>query len=385
MARKTNFNVNGIEYFRLTKTIGHKTDGTPIRKTFYGACKAEAEEKADKFINDFNIGLTDGKQNMTINILFPKWLFSVKANELKPLSLESYESIYRNHIKEYLIADIPLSQIKSLKVQQYYNELQKKNVSISNIRKIHKLLSAFFKYVDKEGYILKNPCSSVTIPKDKKVDVDTIIEKQKLPFHYFKQEEIPLLREAFKNSKYEKVVDFALGTGTRAGEIIGLKKTHLNFEKREIYIKNNTTRSAKFDEDGNKIGYETKDGTPKTDSSIDIIPMSDYIYDLLINLPESDSEYVFTINDKQIDRKDLEKVWRKILLQLCKKHKDFIYRVLHDLRHTFAVLLLLNGTDLYTIMKLMRHKKLSSTEIYLAVLPESKEASVNKLNYIFKN
>ena len=170
----------------------------------------------------------------------------------------------------------------------------------------------------------------------------------------------------------------------REGEIVGLKWIHLNFEKREIYVKNNTTRAATFNEDGIKTGYETKDGTPKTESSIDIIPMSDFIYNLLIDLPRT-SEYVFTANKHQIDKKDLEKVWRKTLLKLSEEKENFIYRKFHDLRHTFAVLLLLHGTDLYTIMKLLRHKKIASTEIYLAVLPESKDDSVNKLNYLFKN
>ena len=215
------------------------------------------------------------------------------------------------------------------------------------------------------------------------MDVDAIIEKQKVPFKYFTTDEIKLLRDAFEPTKYKDVVDFALATGMRSGEIIGLKWVHLNFEKREIYIKNNTTRAAVYNKTTRKkVGYKTKDGTPKTESSIDIIPMSDFVYNLLINLPRT-SEYVFTANGHQIDKKDLEKIWRKTLLKLCEENEGFTYRVFHDLRHTFAVLLLLKGTDLFTIMKLMRHKKLSSTEIYLAVLPESKQNSVNTLNSVF--
>lgn len=32
MARKTNFKVNGYDYYKVTKTIGRKADGTPIKK-----------------------------------------------------------------------------------------------------------------------------------------------------------------------------------------------------------------------------------------------------------------------------------------------------------------------------------------------------------------
>ena len=40
MAKKTNFEVNGQQYYRVTRTIGKKSDGTPLRKTFYGASKS---------------------------------------------------------------------------------------------------------------------------------------------------------------------------------------------------------------------------------------------------------------------------------------------------------------------------------------------------------
>lgn len=384
MAVEYNCEINGIKYFRVTRTVGHKANGKPIKKQFYGNGKKDANKQADEYLERVKKGIITNKNKCyTINILLPEWLFTVKINELKDTSFESYEGTYRNHVEPYQIADQDISVIKSIMIQNYYNKLKDEGKSESNITKVHKLLNPFFKYCEKEGYIEKNPCSNTTIPKDKNVDVDAIIEKQKVPFKYFTLEEIKILREAFEGNKYKDVVDFALGTGMRGGEIIGLKWAHLNFEKREIYIKNNTTRSAVYNKSTRKkTGYKTKDGTPKTESSIDIIPMSDFIYNLLINLPRT-SEYVFTANGHQIDKKDLEKVWRKTLQKLCEENEGFTYRVFHDLRHTFAVVLLLNGTDLYTIMKLMRHKKLSSTEIYLAVLPESKQNSVNKLNSVF--
>lgn len=383
MAVKTNCIKNGIPYYRIHRKINGKYED------FYGKNKSEAEDLYYQRKKEAEIGVIQTK-DITIKILMHKWLFSVKTHEIKDTSLESYESTFRNHIKPFAFANIPIKKISSIVVQDFYNMLFKQKRTTPTIEDVHKLLHQFFLYCETDGYVGKNPCRKglVKIPKDKNVDVDAIIEKQKLPFNYFRDDEVPILRDAFKNNKYEKVVDFALGTGMREGEIVGLKWTHLNFEKREIYVKNNTTRAATFNEAGEKTGYKTKDGTPKTESSIDIIPMSDFIYNLLQSLPR-DSEYVFTANGHQIDKKDLEKVWRKtmqaLIKELSEKGIQFEYRKFHDLRHTFAVLLLLKGTDLYAIMKLLRHKKLASTEIYLAVLPESKDTSVNKLNYLFQN
>lgn len=379
MAVKTNCIKNGVAYYRIHRKINGKYED------FYGKNKSDAEEQFYERKKEAEIGLTQTK-DITTRILLHKWLFSIKIHEIKDTTLEKYESDFRNHIKTFSIADVPIKKISSIVIQDYYNNLFKKGRSTQKITAIHKLLHEFFLYCEKEGHISKNPCAKglVNIPKDKNLDVDAIIEKKKLKFQYFTEDEIKILREYFETNKYKDVVDFALATGMRSGEIIGLKWEHLNFEKREIYIKNNTTRSATYNEDGVKTGYKTKDGTPKTESSIDIIPMSDFAYNLLMNLPRT-SEYVFTANGHQIDKKDLEKVWRNTLLKICEEVKDFQYRVFHDLRHTFAVLLLLHGTDLYTIMKLMRHKRISSTEIYLDVLPESKDDSANKLNYLFQN
>ena len=118
MAKKTNFNVNGNEYFRVTKTIGHRADGTPIRKQFYGTGIKEANQKADEYINNLKLGLMNDDKIYTINVLLPKWLFSVKKNEIKPTSFELYESVYRNYIKPYLISDLPIKDLKSLKIQE---------------------------------------------------------------------------------------------------------------------------------------------------------------------------------------------------------------------------------------------------------------------------
>ena len=376
MAIKTNCVKNGVQYYRIHRKINGRYED------FYGESKSDAENKYYERKKEAETGIIQYK-DITIKTLLHKWLFSVKAHELKEATLEKYECEFRNHIQPFPFSEIPIKKISSITIQDYYNTLFKKGRSTKKIRSIHKLLHQFFIYCEKEGYISKNPCNKglVNIPKDKIVNIDEIIEKKKIPFNYFREDEIPILKKAFENNKYKNVISFALATGMREGEIIGLKWSHVNFEKKEIYVKNNSVHVAVFDENGNKTCYITKDGTPKTESSIDIIPMSDSVYNLLSELPRV-SEYVFLVNNHQIDKKNLEKVWRKTLLQLSKENDNFVYRKFHDLRHTFAVLLLLHGVDLYTIMKLLRHKKISSTEIYLAVLPESKSISINKLNNI---
>ena len=144
MANKTNFSVNGKRYYRITKTIGKKADGTPIRKAFYGTGLKEASQKVDQYMNGLKMGFINNGQIVTINLLLPKWLFSVKKNELRPSSFETYESTYRNYIKRHFISDLPINEIKTLRMQEYYNDLLKEDISTNTVKKVHKLLRQFF-------------------------------------------------------------------------------------------------------------------------------------------------------------------------------------------------------------------------------------------------
>lgn len=376
MAKKTNIEINGNKYYRVTKTIGHKIDGTPIRKSFYGTGVNEANEKAEKYINDLKTGLLRNDRLVTINILLSEWLFSIKKNELKPSSFESYESIYRNYIKDNIIADLPINEIKSLSIQRFYNSLYKKNISISTINKIHKLLRQFFGYAEKEGYIIKNPCLNISLPKNKKQSSTEILENKKNKFQYFNELEIEKLKKAFKGNIYEKVVLFALGTGMRQGEILGLQWDDIDFKEKEIHVIHNLNTSAEISENGNKREYKTVLQDPKTKNSIRTIPMSTNIYKLLKSI-NRDCSFVFSNNSTYIDAKNLQKVWKKTL-----NNNNISYRKFHDLRHTFATQLLFHGANLITVKELLGHSSVKITEIYLDALPKSKSDIIEKIDFL---
>ena len=57
-----------------------------------------------------------------------------------------------------------------------------------------------------------------------------------------------------------------------------------------------------------------------------------------------------------------------------KKHITF-----HSGRHTFAVMMLDLGTDIYTVSKLLGHREIGTTQIYAKVLDKNKQAAVAKI------
>lgn len=373
MAKKTNFEVNGKEYYRVTKTIGHRADGTPIKKQFYGTGINEANQKADKYIHDLKLGLIDNKQHLTINILFSDWIFGVKKVEVKPSTFESYYCTYKKFIEPLDISDIPINDIKSLKLQSCYNKLREKTTN-NNVKKAHKVLNMFFSYAEKEGYIVRNPCNNISLPKENKKVKDILNEKKS--FQYYNEDEIKKLKEVFKGNKYENIVLFALGTGMRRGEIFGLQWSDIDFTNKQIHIIHNLTYMANNITENSK-NYHLELQTPKTENSVRTIPMSDTIYNLLKSMEDKNSNYVFAPNDGHFDMKYFQKVYRQKLKEAKIENKTF-----HDLRHTFATMLLSNGADLITVKELLGHSSIKTTEIYLEALPKTKENIINKIDSI---
>lgn len=51
----------------------------------------------------------------------------------------------------------------------------------------------------------------------------------------------------------------------------------------------------------------------------------------------------------------------------------------HCFRHTYATLQLFNGTDIYTVSKMLGHKYLKTTQIYAKIVDEAKRVAANKI------
>ena len=53
----------------------------------------------------------------------------------------------------------------------------------------------------------------------------------------------------------------------------------------------------------------------------------------------------------------------------------------HGLRHTYATLLISNGTDIYTVSKMLTHKNVATTQIYAHVVNQKKRDASNSITF----
>ena len=397
MAVKTNYDKNGYKYYRLTKTIGHKIDGTPVKKEFLGKNKSEAEEKATKYINLIKKGLPFDFETITLDELMHSWLFNILyvSKNFKSSSFERYESIYRNYIKNSDISILPVYTLNSGIIQQYYNKLYDNGKTTSQITNLNKLLRKFFNYCIDSDYLSKNPCLNryITIPgnADEYCDNEDIENEISI----FSDLEIKtILKDLdYKNTLHIAILIASL-TGLRMGEILALNNKNLDLENGIIKVKYTLSKTKVFD-NKESSHWELKLQKPKTKSSIRQVNIPCNAINILKkykefqiqkyeknNIKFNEDSLLFTTKlCKKIDKGNFRRAWRRFL-----KSKNIEYKRFHTLRHTFASMLFKNGATVLEVKELLGHSDSQTTEkIYIYVYPTSKQDSINKLNYLLKS
>ena len=94
----------------------------------------------------------------------------------------------------------------------------------------HRLISTVLDQAEKEGLVPFNVASKATLPKVQKKEVN-----------YFQPEQVAAIREALEREpiKWKTLVHLLLITGTRRGEVLGLKWDKVDFDGNRIHICNN--------------------------------------------------------------------------------------------------------------------------------------------------
>ncbi len=375
MAKKTNIEINGNKYYRVTRTVGKKADGTPIRKTFYGSGISEANEKADAYISDIKNGLVNNYEYAIFSELMSVWLFDFlhKSSKIKPSTFQRYEGIYRKYIKNSDIAGLKLKDCNTIKLQKFFNDLSK-TYSYSQLRYLCDVMRNFFNWCIDSGYILKNPCLKIEIKGNKS---EIIKRKKENKIEILNEDEIKRIKEFIKGTEFELLFLLDLSTGLREGELLALTWDDINLNKKTLRIEKSVKEVYVYDDENNRH-IETIVQIPKTMTSFRTIPIPSTIISKLKKVKNKNGIIFHDENMNYLKAKNVSYKWKKVLKGCNIPHKKF-----HSIRHTYASTLLKNGVDIQTVAELMGHSAIAITQIYLHSTSDQKYNAVNKLNYLF--
>lgn len=238
-----------------------------------------------------------------------------------------YEDVMRMKLLKAEFGSVPLCSIETKDIVQFKAKLLRRErspgrfIRPATVNRYLMLLKGIFSRATEWGVFHKaHPCKGVKILKENN-------QKDR----YLSVEEINRLLAQCDNELLD-VVEFALSTGMRAGEIVGLKWSDVDFKLKLIFVR----RSG-------KEAYSTKSGKNRA------VPMNNASYAILIRRSEQRTDdYVFKSRHwdgykAAVKRAELNPPGTSDLDKV----------VFHTLRHTFASHLAIKGVDLYRIAKLI--------------------------------
>lgn len=368
---------NGTYLIRIS--CGTDAAGKPISKSrIFKPSKAnltyqKLNREIDAFVKAFEEEIAlygaAGKPERMRFAEFCEIYLDVKKSTLAPSTYPFYERI----IREMLIPMFGTLQMKDMRtyhVQQFIQYLTSERartdgadgtISPSTVKRyttvLRSVMTLAFKmeYIDEDIGLTRR----LELPKVETAEVEV----------YTMDEVNDILTAAETEPIHIRVlVEMALFTGLRRGEIVGLKWEDIDFEKRCLSVK----RSIYKLRDG-----KAKEKIPKTKSSIRTIAIPDRLCTSLMEYRVHQEKhasflgstwqnlgYIFTEEDGYVmNPQTPTKQFSKFLKRHNIRHLKF-----HGLRHTSATMLLANGCDIKTVSMRLGHSDIETTNIYVHAL-----------------
>ena len=328
-------------------------------ETFKGT-KTDAEIRLTKKLGELDNGTLNINSKQTLGEYLDLWLETIAKPRLHPRTYGDYKDLLRLHVREPL-GKIKLSDLKAIHIQKLYGELQtQKKLSARRVRYVHAVLSSALKKAVELDVLPRNVAKLVQLPKQTKKEMDVLTE-----------DECEMFMNALKGERLETMFSFALATGLRPEEYLGLQWKDIDFDKKTATICRAVIRLPK------SKWYFSE---PKTKSSRRTLP-----------LPETLVKELRTHRRKQNEeRLRLGAAWQnhdlvfpsevgtpsthsnitQVFKRVLRNAKLRTSLRLYDLRHSHATLLLKAGVHAKVVSERLGHSTIALTlDVYSHVLP----------------
>tara|TARA_B110000908_G_scaffold167592_1_gene220806 strand:- start:2272 stop:3384 length:1113 start_codon:yes stop_codon:yes gene_type:complete len=211
----------------------------------------------------------------------------------------------------------------------------------ATVNRMKACISAIFKFAIQDGYIKANPVSGVS---NKREDNKRV--------RYLSEDERTRLLEAARASDWDKMyllILMAICTGARKSEMLRLKWQDVDFGRRQALL------------------HQTKNGEKR------VLTLPHPVFNELIKF--RGIGLIFPSSLKPWQPKEIKKLWGSTLKKanLLYPTSDSRYFRFHDLRHTAASYLVMNGATLFEAGEVLGHKSVETTKRYAHLSVEHKQ------------
>jgi integrase len=290
---------------------------------------------------------------------------------IKPLrrlsTYERYGDILERHVFP-TFGKKPINEIKRSEIRNLILKKSKAGLSRSMICLIRDVMSGTMGYAVEDELIPGNPVSGILkrlkLERDKRITVEPMNEQEVELF----------LNTCFSHfGEHGEFFLCAFRTGMRLGELLGLKWGDIDWNQKFIRVERSYKR-GRFD--------KTKTGKVRR------VDMSDQLtssFKQLLTKRKKEAlkeglgepvQYIFHRNQKPMEQNHIRRVFKRILVKAGIREMR-----LHDIRHTYASLLLSRGESPVYVKEQLGHSSIQMTvDIYGHLIPGTNRGAVNQLD-----
>lgn len=302
--------------------------------------------------------------------------------ELQKNTIVSYRSMTNGKIRRYFQRrpQLTVGNLKPQDIQDFYQSLFADGVVANTVIHYHALLRRAFQQAFKEERIDANPFDRVGRPK-----------KNKFHGENYTQEELLTLLHLARGDVIYPAILLAGAMGLRRSEALGVRWSRIDWEKRTVLL---DTKIVEYRENGKKKVEPVEE--MKNKSSRRTLPLPDPVVEMLQVQKEHREVYrkMFqgSYSTQYLDYVCVNQLgellrpsyvtdhFRELLEKYGLRHIRF-----HDLRHTFASLLINQDVPLINVSNFLGHSDLSTTaNIYAHLDKASKQASAAVISGILQ-
>lgn len=294
-------------------------------------------------------------------------------SSLKNITFKRFTDMYIDHAKLYRttntiisfqtvlnhfsdLNDIEMNKIKLMDIQIIVDKFTIVGLNPNTIQNyIIRLNVIFNAAINDYNLMHTSPTKNVKINKNKKATNKKALNKK----------EVVSLLDDFKNSKYYLILLIAVTCGLRLGEILGLTWADIDSKKCILSVNKQWKQVSP-----NKYDF----GLLKSKNSNREVPIPPYTNNILKSIT------VRNINGRIFDFKKTGTVSILINAALRKNGYDI---TIHELRHTYATLLIGSGVDFKTAAKLLGHSVEQTMKTYSHVNDDMMRKATNIIENIF--
>lgn len=279
--------------------------------------------------------------------------YSLAFKNNTPRTVKWFEEVFRFFVKGtgvQCIQDVSKEMIEHWIIKGKIE----KNWSPKTIRTRIAALKSFFTWCVEHNYITDNPVNTIHVPK---------IPAQ-IPQHLTREKAESLLEwtrnypysYVFERSRASAIIAIFIFTGVRLSELMNLKMIDVDIENKVLFVRQGKGQKDRMIPIPNKL----------------ISILKAYLKDR--KRLKKTCPYFFTSmrEDIQIQYINI----RRLVEKLRKSSKIPFHP--HMLRHTFAVLMLEGGCDLFSLSKMMGDSDIKTTTIYLYATTAHLKEQINK-------